>query len=117
MFDAVRENKPFILNVYHNVSREQTESYLNTLTYGLLERVVEEQAEGMDISSEDKAFIIRLYTYSFVGVMLDWVKNGMKEDPELLVERMSMTLHGSIANSVNNFSGKKNSPFLSKQRK
>lgn len=44
IFEAVLANKPFIMNVYHSVSREQVETYLYKLTYDLLEGVVEEQA-------------------------------------------------------------------------
>ena len=32
IFEAVLENKPFILNAYHSVSREQIENYLFHLT-------------------------------------------------------------------------------------
>ena len=42
IFEAVLENKPFILNVYRSVSRERVENYLYTLTYQLIEGVVEE---------------------------------------------------------------------------
>mgnify|MGYP000836816842 CR=1 FL=1 len=44
IFEAVQDNKPFILNVYRSVSREQVENYLYRITYDLLEGVVEEQA-------------------------------------------------------------------------
>lgn len=46
IFEAVQDNKPFILNVYRSVSREQVENYLYRITYDLLEGVVEEQAPG-----------------------------------------------------------------------
>ena len=42
IFEAVLENKPFILNVYRSVSRQKLESYLNKLTYQLIADVVEE---------------------------------------------------------------------------
>ena len=42
IFQAVEENRPFILNVYHSVSREQIELYLYRLTYDLLIGVVED---------------------------------------------------------------------------
>ena len=35
IFEAVLANKPFIMNVYHSVSREQVETYLYKLTYDL----------------------------------------------------------------------------------
>ena len=61
IFEAVRENKPFILNVYRSVSREQVENYLYKVTYALLDGVVEEQAQGMSVRQEDKAFLATLY--------------------------------------------------------
>ncbi|MDK2807611.1 MAG: hypothetical protein PWP24_344 [Clostridiales bacterium] len=104
IFEVILENKPFILNIYHSVSREQIETYLYQLTYGLLEGVIKEQAQGTAISKEDMQFIAEFYKYSFVGILLDWVKEGMKEEPAQIVEKVSITLNGNIANSVENFS-------------
>ena len=52
IFEAVQENRPFIMNVYHSVSREQVERYLYEITYGLLIGVVEEAAAGMQVREE-----------------------------------------------------------------
>ena len=87
IFEAVMENKPFIMNVYHSVSREQIENYLFKLTYDLLIGVVEEKSVGIEISEEEKKFIADLYKYSFVGVMLDWIKQGMKENYQEIAEK------------------------------
>ena len=96
IFEAVLQNKPFILNVYRSVSREQVENYLYRLTYDLLEDVVEEQAQGMSVRPEDKAFIATVYKYAFVGLMLDWIKTDMKADPKVLVERLALVMHGNV---------------------
>lgn len=104
IFEAVMENKPFILNVYRNVSREKIESYLHKLTYDLIEGVVEEKSMDSGLSSADKSFIAEFYKYGFVGVMLDWIDRGMKDDYKVIVEKMSVTLHGAVANSISNFS-------------
>lgn len=103
IFEAVLENKPFIMNVYHSVSREQIENYLFHLTYHLIMGVVEEKSVGMEISEEEKEFIANFYKYSFVGVMLDWIKQGMKEDYGEIAGRIGTTLRGNIANSIRNF--------------
>lgn len=103
IFEAVMENKPFILNVYHALSRDQIESYLFHLTYNLIEGVVEEKSTGMNVTKEQKQFVADFYKYSFVGLMLDWIKQGMKEDYHEIVERMSVMLHGNITNSIQNF--------------
>ena len=96
IFEAVRDNKPFILNVYRSVSREQVETYLYKVTYALLDGVVEEQARGMSVRQEDRAFLATLYQYMFVGLMLDWIKSDMKEDPQAIVSRLELAIHGNI---------------------
>ena len=58
LFKAVQDNKPFIMNVYHSVSREQVENYLYQLTYDLLEGVVEEQAAGMSVRPEGSPIMV-----------------------------------------------------------
>ena len=103
IFEAVLTNKPFILNAYHSISREQIENYLFKLTYALIADVVREQAEGTGLSEDATKFIADFYKYSFVGVMLDWIKQGMKADYDELVDHISTTMHGNIFNSIQNF--------------
>lgn len=103
IFNAVLENKPFIMNVYHSVSREQVELYLYKLTYDLLIGVVEEEASDMVVRDEDKKFIADFYKYAFVGIMLNWIKNGMKDDPQQIVDHLSILIHGDITRALNNF--------------
>ena len=107
IFEAVYENKPFVLNAYRTISREQIENYLHQLTYKLIRNVVEEKSVGTNITDVQKQFIAEFYKYSFVGIMLDWIKNGMKNDYNKIVECMAITLHGNIPNSIQNFSERK----------
>lgn len=113
IFEAVIENKPFIMNVYRTISREQIESYLFKLTHSLLIDVVEEKSVDLKITEEEKAFIADFYKYGFVGIMLDWIKDGMKEDYGDITEKLSTTLRGNITNSIRNFeySVKSNSQY------
>ena len=103
IFEAVLENKPFIMNVYRNVDRERMERYLYHLTYDLIVGVVQEKSKDLDISGEDKKFIANFYKYGFVGIMLEWIQEGMKEDIEELVNKMSLTLHNTVTTSIRNF--------------
>lgn len=96
IFEAVLDNKPFIMNVYRSVSREQVETYLYKLTYELLIGVVREKAAGMSVREEDMDFIATVYQYAFVGLMLDWIKNDMKGEPEVIVDRLAQVMHGNV---------------------
>ena len=103
IFDAVLENKDFILNVYRSIGREKIESYLYKFTYDMIKGVVEEKCRGIDLSADHKVFIADFYKYGFVGIMLDWISCGMKADYEEIVENMGVMLHGNIARSIENF--------------
>ena len=103
IFEAVQENKPFILNVYRCVHREQVEKYLQPLVDQLLLDVIDEEAAGMTLRDEDKQFIAHFYKYSFVGVMLDWIKNDMRENPQEIVSQLGKLLQGSVTAAISRF--------------
>lgn len=103
IFEAVMDNKTFILNAFRTVNRAKIENYLYKLTYQLIADVVEEKCKDIDLPQENKAFMAEFYKYGFVGVILDWIERGMKDDYAKIVDMMSVTLRGSIANSIHNF--------------
>ena len=103
IFNAVSENKQIVMNIYHSVNREQIEIYLYKLTYDLLFGVIEENAAGMDVRDDDKKFIADFYKYAFVGLILDWIKNGMKADPWQIIEHLDVLIHGDIKKALNKF--------------
>jgi probable dihydroxyacetone kinase regulator len=103
IFSAVQANKPLIMNVYRCVSRERIEQYLNPLICSLILGVVEEKSAEMPVSEADKRFIANFYEYAFIGVMLEWIDNNMREEPSVLVERTSRVVHGSILRALGAF--------------
>lgn len=103
IFEAVLENKPFVLNAYRCISRDQMERFLYRLTYGLIRGVVDEQSRGISVTEADKTFIAEFYKYSFVGILLDWIRQGMTADYHDIVRRISLTMQGNVANSLHNF--------------
>ena len=103
IFRAVEANKPFIMNVYRCVSRERIEQYLNPLIHNLILGVVEEKAAELPVSEEDKRFIASFYEYAFIGIVLEWIGNGMKEDPAAIVESTSRAVRGNIVRALEVF--------------
>ena len=100
IFEAVQANKPFILNVYRCVHREQVEKYLQPLVDRLLLDVINEEVGTMKVRDEDKQFIAQVYSYIFIGLMLDWIRQGMSEDPAKIVERVSLVMHENIPRAL-----------------
>ena len=103
IFHAVRENKVFVMNVYRCVNREQVEKYLVPLTDQLIMGVITERAAGMTVRESDQQFIAQVYSYAFVGIMLDWIRDDMRADPEELVNRLAMVIRGGITQALERF--------------
>ena len=103
IFEYVEKNKDFVLNTYHSVSREHLETFLYQETYQLLWDVVEELARPFSVREEDKAFIANFYKYGFVGLILEWISKGMKEDPKKIIHRLDIMIHGDIAKALQGF--------------
>ncbi|MEG6522454.1 TetR-like C-terminal domain-containing protein [Desulfotomaculum sp. 1211_IL3151] len=103
VFTYVLENKAFVMNTYHSISREHLEYYLYKEVYALLIGVVEEKASGMAVRNEDKSFIAHFYKYAFVGLMLEWIGTGMKEEPAAIIDRLSTLMHGDITGALKKF--------------
>ena len=103
IFKAVQENKPFILNVYRCVHREQVEKYLQPLVDQLLMDVINEEEGAKMIRDDDKQFIVQVYSNIFIGIMLDWIKDDMRQDPQEIVDRLAKLIKGSMTEALARF--------------
>lgn len=100
---AVRANKPFIMNVYHCVSRQRVEKYLYDVTYDLLISVVQEESQGLSVREEDQQFIANLFKYAFVGLMLDWIAHDMRKDESTLFNHLNTVIEGDFRRALERF--------------
>ena len=96
IFEYILENKTFVLNTYNSVSREYLERYLYNEAYYLLLGVVEEKSKGMSVRDKDKSFIADFYKFSFVGLVIDWIRKGMIEEPKDIIQRLNTLISGNI---------------------
>lgn len=103
IFEYVLENKNLVTNTYNSLSREYLERFLYNETYNLLIGVVEEKAVGISVHEDDKRFIANFYKYAFVGLMLEWIRTGMKDEPSLIIERLSALIQGDITKALEKF--------------
>lgn len=103
IFQYVEANRSFCLSTYHSLGREHLETFLNNLTYELLYGVVAELADGSGLETEDHTFIAKFYTYGFVSLMLDWLKTGAKERPEMIIERLGKLIEGDIPRAIEKY--------------
>ena len=71
-------------------------NFIYTTSYRILYNVVDEKAKGLNVTEADKKFVTDYFKFVLVGLMLQWIKNGMKEAPEDIVYRLITTSQGNI---------------------
>ena len=65
--------------------------------------VIDEEAKDTHLRDDDKEFIAQVYSYIFIGCMLDWIKDDMREEPESIVGRLTRLLKGSVKHALGRF--------------
>ena len=103
VFTLAKNDKAFIDNIYKSVSLEMLEQYLYRLVYPLIKSVVDEKAKNYKVRDDEKGYIADFYKYAFVGELLDWIRNDMRESPEEIVEKISKIMGGNVERALHNF--------------
>lgn len=107
VFQYAQNNRTLVLRTYHSVSREVLERSLYRVVYALLIDVVEECGRGLQVRREDMEFLAHFYKYSFVGLMLDWVGDNMREDPQRVIDQVGMAMEGSLPAALERFQARR----------
>jgi probable dihydroxyacetone kinase regulator len=98
----LKKNSKMILHVYNSTYWIEAKTYFANLSSRLLDDVVEECALqlGVKLKNKDQNFIVNFYRHVFNGLMMDWVSEGMEEEPEIILKKLLIMITGSIPRSV-----------------
>ena len=99
-FLSLRENKPFIVSIYRDMSREQVERFLGPVVSDLVKDVVDEHAARRSVHEQDRDFIARFFAHALIGTVLDWVARDMRDNPQQLVQRIATISDGAIETAL-----------------
>ena len=100
MDEYVIKNKELIKNIYSSGSKEYFLKFVYKQTNLLIINFIEKEYKDKKIKDENKKFIANFYKYGFVGVMEDWIENGMKENPEKIVSKLNNIIEGDIGRAL-----------------
>lgn len=100
LMHAVLENRALIMNAYRSVSRERVERYLLPIARGLIDSVAREHALAAHVDPDDLEFVSEFFKYAFVGVMLEWIADGMRENPDAISEKVAFVMEGQVERAL-----------------
>lgn len=104
LIEKLSEEKAFILNTFNSVSRRQLEFFLHSLVKPILQDITETFSEGLTISEQDKEFVIDIFSFGFIGIMTEWVADGMKQNYGEDIDRFFLLLDGTLRGTLEKFS-------------
>lgn len=102
IFMYFKKDKPYVMNLYKNISLDVLNRYLYDLVYPIIFTVVDEKSQDYIVKDEDKKFITEFFMYAFVALVENWIKDGMEEDPKKIIDKLSVLLEGTINHSLTN---------------
>ena len=100
IFNYVQDNKDFVRNTYNSISREYLLRFIYMQTNKLLIDFIDKESEGMNIKVEDKKFMADFYKYGFVGILQEWIEDGMKEEPEIIIKKLNNIIEGDFKKAL-----------------
>lgn len=82
--------------IINNICASRSYDYLENYMYKALKHIMIEavrlQAKDMNVPDEDIEFIASFYEYGFVGMLSEWFRTGMREDPLVLANRLWLVI-------------------------
>ncbi|WP_246061480.1 TetR-like C-terminal domain-containing protein [Paenibacillus oralis] len=106
IFKYIGENKAFCLNTLHSLARSHLDAYLYSVTNELIMGVVNEVSCGMRVEEADKRFLTNFYTLAFAGLVIEWMRDGMKEQPEVIIGKLSELMEGNFVRALRRYERK-----------
>lgn len=99
----MQENRSLVLNVYHSVNRVQLEDHLKSWLKPILSSIVNEVAQSMEISQENREFVTDVYVLMMVGFFMEWMEYDMPKDKLGKLDKLFYCMDGSIAYTLEKF--------------
>ncbi len=100
------ENKKAIIHLHNSSKKILVEKYLERTIYNVVMQFVCKKSENIEISEEDKEFIAGFYTFALVGLLNNWIGNGMKEEFEAVISKTGKLLDQNIEQAINTLASK-----------
>ncbi|EOS54609.1 hypothetical protein C812_03384 [Paenibacillus barengoltzii G22] len=115
IFKYIEDNRAFCLNTLNSLARSHLDAYLYNVTNNLVMGVVQEVSAGMQVDAEDQRFLANFYTLAFTGLVIGWMRDGMRERPEAIIEKLSELVEGHFEQALQRYEHKaKRSPVSQK---
>ncbi|PKM52647.1 MAG: dihydroxyacetone kinase transcriptional activator DhaS [Firmicutes bacterium HGW-Firmicutes-7] len=103
IFTYVLENRLFCMNTFRSLAREHLEKFLYDIVFNLIIDVINEVAEDASLDDKEKTFISNFYSYAFIGILTNWMREGMKTDPQIIISDLTKLVDGNLKRAIHKY--------------
>ena len=100
IFQYGLEHKRAILHIYRYTSRDTFLPYLEQGARYLVEQYFSSMAKELGLSDSDTEVLVYFYRCTLVGMTLDWLEDGMREDILHTVQQICDLLEGATRQAL-----------------
>jgi len=98
--DFAEKNRHAILNIFRSVNRDIFEQYLWKVCDYVVVSYFKTVFAGQQISDEDSEILIQFYKAQCFGMVIDWLRSGMKADVHHKIHRICELQKGMLEEMV-----------------
>lgn len=98
----ITENRQRVYHIYNSINHKVLLQYISQTTEELFSGYVQEAAGELPVSKEDLQFFCFSYQSMFIGILLNWLGQGMRCNPEEFLDRARRLLLGNTRRMLEN---------------
>lgn len=99
---SIRDNRRAIHHIYLSENRQLISNYLKTAAELFVGRFVREAAAPYALDEDGIAYVVHLYSYSVLGITMQWIQKDVPLDPNL-PELLESTFHASVDSIIQDY--------------
>ncbi len=107
LLEYIRRNREVCMCTLHSVARDQLEYFVFKDVRRLILSVIDEVGGDLNLPMHGRDFVADFYTYAICAVVVHWMKDGMKESSECLIDKLRLTMQGNIRLALERFAKEK----------
>ncbi|MEG2353316.1 MAG: TetR/AcrR family transcriptional regulator [Clostridium sp.] len=104
LFNYIEKEGEVYLCAFKSLGRPHLEKFMYSVTYRVTREIIDEITPDLIVENKYKDFVAHYYALSLVGIVINWLQEGMKERPVDITKLVLITVQGSMKPALERFS-------------
>lgn len=100
------DNKDICINIFNSLEREYLERFLYEIFCNAFKGIINDITKDMKVDESIKGESVRFYALAVEGEFILWLKSGLKEKPDSILDRLERMMTGVIFTILKRNEGK-----------